>query len=621
MKKYLQGAGCFGSAMLIALSLGMDLAPARAARPQAIDLFGYVYQLIARTFASIALDRLALAAVAVAALWLCRRFLFHKPEKTGAGEYVLCAFLGLMMLLATAVRTQGTVQILWTNAFQLAKTLLCAAGMYLLFLVLLRGLRQVCTALPAGCCSRLYSLEHYLSLWKLFLILTVAWLPHIIARYPGVLMWDSYMQIKQFMGEGERWANHPPFGTLLYGAVAWLGECVGNRNLIYFLFTLFQCGCYLAVLSYSLVVLRRLGMPAVLWVGTLAVYAVSPCYAGWATVIAKDSSYVILYILLVTLMLEVMYDRKRFFRTPVRLAVWGIATVFLTLCRHNGAAIALAGLVCVAGVHWKAARRHVIRLTACSLAALALAFGAETLIQKTMNIRDLYIPDVMSLPFQQTARVVKLHAEDISAQDAEIIDRVVDYAGLAEHYVEDYADQVKDTYRQSATPADRAAYWGVWFRHLLQWPADYLDAMLCMNGVLFDLRDNAPMYVCFSDAAINEVVYPWSFNDMTMYEREALVPLNSLNRTLTEWYMDFDQIPLIGLVGSMSFHALLMLGMCYISWTSGRRRSLLIWVPNLVTWGICLAAPVVYLRYALPFICAAPLCLAAYFAERRVDEL
>ena len=62
-------------------------------------------------------------------------------------------------------------------------------------------------------------------------------------------MWDSYMQIKQFMGEAERVSSHPPFGTLVDGLLAWLGEAAGNRNLVYFVFTLLQCGACLLYTS------------------------------------------------------------------------------------------------------------------------------------------------------------------------------------------------------------------------------------------------------------------------------------------------------------------------------------------------------------------------------------
>lgn len=48
--------GCAG---LMTAAPWLNLAPARKALPDAGDLFGYVYQLVARTFAALEVDRLA----------------------------------------------------------------------------------------------------------------------------------------------------------------------------------------------------------------------------------------------------------------------------------------------------------------------------------------------------------------------------------------------------------------------------------------------------------------------------------------------------------------------------------------------------------------------------------
>ena len=102
------------------------------------------------------------------------------------------------------------------------------------------------------------------------------------------------------------------------------------------------------------------------------------------------------------------------------------------------------------------------------------------MISNALNIQDRYIQDVLSLPLQQTARVVSLHADEIPEKEKALIDRVVVYDGLAENYLDWYADPVKDTYRQTANASDRIHYRGVWFRQMLRWPVDYLDAMLKM---------------------------------------------------------------------------------------------------------------------------------------------
>ena len=622
-REWCRHAGVLLCALLMTAAPWLDMAPARNARPDASDFFGYVYQLIARTFASFQVDRLAAALLLVVCVWLCRRYLFCKPEGTGAGEYALCAFLAVMTLLCTAVRTEDTVAVLWENAFQLAKAALFVCGVYLLFLTLLRALQNALKKeRQASLPSSLKDLGGNHSYRRSFLILAAAWLPQILIRYPGVLMWDSYMQIMQFMGAAERLSSHPPFGTLVYGLLAWLGAAVDSRNLVYFIFTLVQCACYIAVLAYTLQTMERMGVPRRIRRLALLLYALSPVYAGWATVISKDTMFQIPFLWMTALLLECLYDREAFYAGWRKPAALGVCFLVMALSRHNGAPVAaVVTLALLVMLPSGAPRgRSAARLLTCSAAAFILAFGLEAAISAAMNIQDRYMQDVMSLPFQQTARVVKLHGEEIPQEEREIIDRVLDYDSLAEGYSDWYADNVKDTYRQTATAEDRRAYWGVWWRQLCRWPVEYLDAALHMNGVLFDLRNNEPMYISFSDMELDTYVYPWSFNDMTMYDREALVPLNSAQRALTEWYMDFDKLPLIGLCASMSFNVIAMFCLIYLSLVDGRRGTLLVWLPALVTFVTCLFSPVVYLRYALPIIGAMPAGLAACVVRMESEE-
>mgnify|MGYP000964676723 CR=1 FL=1 len=208
--------------------------------------------------------------------------------------------------------------------------------------------------------------------------------------------------------------------------------------------------------------------------------------------------------------------------------------------------------------------------------------------------------DVYSIPLQQTTLVAARNYDDIPQDEAEVINRVADYELISQRAGSWFADAVKDTYRQTATKADPEAYLKVWFKQLVRYPVDNLDAILIMNSVLFDLQSNRPMYVSLTDNTITSTVYPYSYNDMTLYDSEAIKPLNSAQRLLTQWYFSFDDIPLIGWFASMGFTANMMLLMLYLLWRNGKKQMLIVFIPSVVTFIGCLFAPVAYLRYALP---------------------
>ena len=98
------------------------------------------------------------------------------------------------------------------------------------------------------------------------------------------------------------------------------------------------------MLSYTLCVMRRLGAPGWVRLTALLLYDLSPCYAGWATVIAKDTMFQISFLLMVTLLWEFLRDRKGFFESWRRPVLLGASFLVMALSRHNGLPLAAAVL-------------------------------------------------------------------------------------------------------------------------------------------------------------------------------------------------------------------------------------------------------------------------------------
>lgn len=603
----------------MAVAPGMDFQVQPKVLPDAAGMMDGLYQIIARTTAAFSPDRLSLAVLAVAFILLANRFLFRHGTQRRWGEYLLCLFLGGMMLLSQAITAGQTVRLLYANGFQVIKSILYLAGMYLIYLVACRGLQAILQrdppVLQAGKIEQWFDRQTF---WTFCLIILLFWLPHIIIKYPGVLMWDTFQQIKQFIGDYTRISSHPALGTLVYGAVESAGVAMGNVNIAYFLYMVTQVALLIAVLAYSLVVMRRFRVPVWVRLGTLCLYALSPCYVGWVTVICKDTTYFTLCILIGTFLLEIAHNRTVFFSSRTKTAVLAVSCILLSLTRYNGIWVTSVAFVtvCILLLVQKAGKKRVIRFACYAIITVLLSYAGNEALLQTLNINRIFMPDVYSIPLQQTALVASRHADEIPTEEIAAIDRVADYSLIAQRAGSWYADSVKDTYRQTATKKDRSAYRKVWFRQLIRYPVDNLDALLIMNSVLFDLQFNRPMYVSLTDNTLTSTVYPYSYNDMTLYNSEEIKPLNSAQRMLTQWYFSFDQIPLIGWFASMGFTANVMLLMLYLLWRNGKKRMLLVFIPSVITFISCLFAPVAYLRYALPYVCSLPLWFAAYTCNR-----
>lgn len=615
MKKSLQTFVITLSAALMSMAPGLGMEVVRKLDPDAYDPGGYLYQLIGRTFNAFHTDPLTLAILFCAMFFLARRYLFGKPQNTGLGEYVLCGLTSLIMLICACMRDAGSIQVIWANAFQLFKAMLIFAGMYCLDLCLLRGFAELLHRdWPQKPC-RLWARHPFAFPCC---VLALAWLPHVIIRYPGAINLDIVMPIRQYIGLTRRANDFPVLGTLMYGWLFTLGQKLGNVNITYFLITLVQVLGLLFTLSYALWLMNRRHVSTPVQVLSLVLFAVSPLYIGWATIIIKDAQYLVLMMMLGVLLTEFLTDPASFLGKKSRWVLLAVDFVLLIFTRNNGVFIVLPVAVMMALVILcrKAGWKPAALVAVMAAASVGFTSGVNALIIDRMDMHEIRFYDYLSIPFQQTARVACLHGDEgLTEEDKAAISTMIDYDQLAEKYDPQRADGVKTTVgvnqRGEHSPD---AYLSVWWKQFKQYPLDYADAFLAMSYYMFDLQSNVPVYNSYAD--IDEYTYPYAFHEEFFFNAEEIAPLLHYQLALTEGYFRFDDLPLIGQFASMGFCMHVLMAIVYLSWVNRRRNTLLMMIPSIITAAMTMFCPEVYVRYLLPVMAALPLWLAAYQGER-----
>ncbi len=110
--------------------------------------------------------------------------------------------------------------------------------------------------------------------------------------------------------------------------------------------------------------------------------------------------------------------------------------------------------------------------------SLTMAFHAETFNSKEM----------LSIPFQQTARVIRDYKNEVSKQEWEILGAVLeDEKTLGELYDPNISDPVKRQFRSEATIGEIAAYLSLWMKWFFRHPGVYLEAFINHCYGWFDL--------------------------------------------------------------------------------------------------------------------------------------
>ena len=174
--------------------------------------------------------------------------------------------------------------------------------------------------------------------------------------------------------------------------------------------------------AYALLVMHRKRTGSSFRYGVL-LYAISPFVARYTTSIVKDAMY----------------------SHAVLFLVAALAVCFL---RNNGI-IVVGATAAVYFAGWVFGRRDKENfLILCSIVIPLCIYSLfSNVIIPGLGIHKYATSEILSLPFQQTARFVSSREEQVTEEEKQIIDAVLDYEYIKIHYDPRLSDPVKATYR------------------------------------------------------------------------------------------------------------------------------------------------------------------------------
>lgn len=435
-----------------------------------------------------------------------------------------------------------------------------------------------------------------------WLIIFICWLPYVLVRFPAALEFDAYRQIMQALGILPFTAHSPPASSFIMGLWVKIGHGLfGSYEIGLFLFVLFQTAVCSAIFAYTTLTMRRLQVSEILQLLSVAIYAVATIYSNYISTIVKDVLFSCLTVLFIALLAEELFlphSRKR-------SAALFAAALLMAIARNNGIYVLMLCAI-VFAVYVLLTRK---RCYAGILLALILAWGAHSLYKDAMlpalGVAEGPFAEVMSIPFQQTARYVRDYPDDVTPEEAETIAAVIDYENLGSLYDPDLSDPVKGTFTGNKDAL--GPYLKTWLAHFLRHPDAYLQATI--NNIYGFFYPNTENFVFYNGLInINEV----QFQDCT-----ALMPLRSI---LSYCVKLFESFPLTMPLSNTSFQMWIAIYLAaYALFGCRDKRYAFAVLPSLVGIAVCAASPTFFLngvRYALPVIYANPLLLSLCFRTK-----
>ncbi len=454
-----------------------------------------------------------------------------------------------------------------------------------------------------------------------FLTLLVLFLPRIALSFPAVFMGDTPAMIFQAYPELHNPGldylttdsllqagiyinqHHPPLYTVCLHGFLQLGTTFFHSlNAGVFLFCLAQALLTVCAFSFAVSTMVHAKVSPRFTMATIIYAVIHPQIGNCLMLVTKDISYSACFLFLLSCFFRMRagaFHRKE-------MSVVFLSALGILLLRNEGKYVLLVSGLLMA-VTDRNSRKPALVFTAAMMALSLIVYQG---LYPRLGFTRGSIREMLSIPFQQTARTLRDHPEDVSAEERKNIGRILDTDLLPKKYNMGWADPVKELYREQATAQDRSAFFQTWFRILLRHPDTYVQATYG-NYYQYFYPDKTRIYYesyASSDAIVQEV----NKGLERLHIAFALPAWNASWKAINDsLWKGLSYLPFLGVLITPAFDTWWLL--ILVCWAAGKTGNewkeglALCWLP-LLQLLVQFAGPTngFYGRYLLPIACVLP---------------
>lgn len=525
----------------------------------------------------------------------------EKIQYVQKGACVVGCLLAICMIFGNSLERFGDFSGIWGTAGSVFRSMLCFLGFAYFFYVIVYTIYHMMIykkwenpiLINSKICTLIFDRKPWLIVSGLLFLF---WLPYLIAFFPGAVTWDGLRQLDFYIGSLEWTKFHPVFSTWLMGSIVTLGQGLFHSdNAGVFLYTILQVLCTVLCLGYGMTVLRKWGTPYLFRICILLFFALCVMWPGYAYAYIKDTSFMLAAFIHSILLFEAALEKEQF-----SLYKWGIIALSgLAICllRNNGIYNLVLSVPAIL-LFFKSQRKTVF-LCFGSAILVFLLFDYVYVPSKGIGKGD--VAEMLSIPFQQTARYVKYYGDEVTPEEEATIRAVLDYDSLADIYEPEVSDPVKGSYaRVRQDGRDLIPYFQTWVKQLMKHPMVYIEATANnIYGYFYPLyrpREIAH-YGIVQDTYVNRGDFQFTVPNEDSF----------LYKFLCDNIQQQPQYPIVGLLYTTGFwNWLLLIGTVFLCIIK-KWRYVALTVPLWLTLLVCLASPVnAYMRYLISNVMILP---------------
>lgn len=420
-----------------------------------------------------------------------------------------------------------------------------------------------------------------------------------LAKYPGLLTEDSISQIDQLMS-GSYSNHHPYYHTIVIKLCMKLGLAVfGDFNAAVAVYCVFQILTVACTFGYTVSTLYRMGLSekytaiCVLW------YAFLPCHMLYSITVWKDILFgTAVTVFLITVFRILKGIGKCGIRSWILLIVSEIGAC---LFRTNGWITFFASFPFFCILFFKKNRK----LCGAFFGILIVSFILKNPVLDAIGVSRTDTIESLSIPAQQIARVIKEHKDDLTAEQRELLEKIIDVDHVPLWYSEFISNPVKELVRltgdQEYLRSHMKDYLRIYIEIGLAHPKQYFEAWVEETKGYWNSGYD---YWIVSDT-VSENSY-----GITRTEKSPLIG------SLVDQYVNlFGGSELLRPLQSIGFTVWITVFLAYAAFVWGRKEAGFLFIPLIVYVASLLAATPVFaeFRYTYLIFCIFPFLVFSPF--------
>lgn len=438
----------------------------------------------------------------------------------------------------------------------------------------------------------------FLRVWAIIFVL---WIPTFLALYPGAFVYDAQDEYIEVISRAFT-MHHPLLHVLLLGGIIHAAEYVGlHANVGIAVYVLLQMTAMSAILSYSVITLRKWGARKGYCFALMLVYGLFPIFPMYAVCTSKDGMFSAFFLVVGLQLITYLRDREEFFSARGMIFFVGSSTLMMLL-RNNGMYAYVVAIVMILILERKKIMGDGGRLIILMILSVILFFGCNFCLKTVTHATDDEHQEMLTVPIQQLARVYALDEQEYTAEQKATLTRYI-----PEEYLDTYntrcSDIVKSGFDNEAYEADSTGFITLWLTKGIENPLKYVNAWLgtsygyyypyALNNVY---KGNEMFTFTYTESSyFGFETEPPGYRDSKFPLYERFYRALSLSR--------FQQrVPFIRLLFSPGFmwwvFALVIMNVLRRR-NSEDRRLLIALVPTLLLWLTVLLGPTTLVRYVL----------------------